>query len=63
MTAEYGIEYGIEYGPRLQRARSDAPVHAVAGEEPSAEVLAEGGALLFLECAEGFTQVIASDCL
>ena len=34
----------------------DAAVHEAAGEEPSAELQAGAGAMLFMECGEGYTQ-------
>jgi len=41
---------------RLGALLGAAPVHAPAGDEPSAARLRAGGALLLLECAEGFVQ-------
>lgn len=46
---------------RLEALLGETAVHEPAGEEPPPEVLAHGGALLFLECADGFVQASPLD--
>lgn len=41
---------------QLDEVLGESPVHAAASEEPSPSTLRDGGALLFIECAEGFLQ-------
>ena len=41
---------------KLDALLGDDPVHALSAEEPSAEVQQTAGAILLVECAEGYTQ-------